>query len=142
MQFESTGRVRIYERGSKAKSGSINKGATIQVDCDWGIVLYYSHLIKEALGIEQLNQPRQGSHITIINERIHKVDFRKVKHWNRRKVKFSYDPKVVQGGGKDFINFYLKVDCNAALEIKKELGIKDSPRFLGHHITIGNTKNL
>lgn len=142
--IESKGTVRIYEVGSKARNKTVNRGGTIQIDADWGIVLLYTKFIKESLGLDKLNSPRQGSHITIIDNKIHKnVRLSGAKHWNNRRVTFRYDPNIVEGGRAGvFRNFYLKVECEEINKIKKELGVVDSPRFLGSHLTIGNTKGL
>ena len=147
--LESVGTIRIYQKGSssrqlgnKAKK-QINKGGTIQIDCDWGIVLLYTKFIQDTLDIK-INSPRQGAHITIIDEKFNKnVNFKDAMKWNNKKVSFSYNPEIIEGGRfGEFRNFYMMVECEEINKIKKELGVIDSPRFLGHHLTIGNTKGL
>lgn len=87
-----------------------------------------------------LSLPKHGSHITIINPKIHNVDVRSLKKYDGLVVDFLYDLHI-RKGGQDFTNYWMLVECPFAQKIKKELNIKDCPNYKGLHITICNNKN-
>lgn len=131
----------MIQAGGIVKFG--NKSVRIQI-CD-DFVRYYRWFVNKKFWIDT-ELPMHGAHITVAHPRFHQVNsnFLKAKEiYDRTTVNFKYYPYVQIGAGppKRYYNFWLKVKCNTAEEIKKMIGIVDSESFLGLHVTICNTKN-
>ena len=119
----------------------------IRIVCHKGLVDYYRSMIFKRWGIKT-NTPAHGSHITIYNPNLHNpIKMLDVVHLNGKFIDFWYDPYIIVGGqGKGFRNFWMKVYCPAAEEIRKTYGIVNKRQYAGMdkglHITIANTKGL
>lgn len=133
--IQAEGKVKIFRDGS----------VKILVARDI-LFLYKWFISRRFFGGILLNTPKHGAHITVVSAVHHKsADLSKVRAWDGKKVKFFYDPYIHIGGrttAKGWRNFYLKVACEAAENIKKQAKAIDKGRFLGYHITIANTKGL
>jgi hypothetical protein len=83
-----------------------------------------------------------GAHITIANDKLYSgVDWKKAKEYHGMVIDFEYDVDMIRGGRtKGFIMFYMKVFSPEIEQIKKDIGIIDSPAFRGLHVTISNNK--
>lgn len=116
-----------------------DKGLKIAVDNQ--LLRYYFMLIyKSPESTLGLGPPMRGDHISVTLPRIHGKDIvEKSKKYAGQPVEFLYDGDIIKGGSW-FKNYWMKVECKRADEIKKELGIVEK-NFLGYHLTIGNTKN-
>jgi len=115
-----------------------NKGLKIAVEKDF--LRYYFYLIlKSPVETLGLSPPMYGSHISVTLPKIHgdKIVKESEKYVGEN-VSFFYDGNVIRGGTW-FTNYWMKVDCPRAAEIKKELGVEEK-EFLGFHITIASSK--
>lgn len=106
------------------------------------LILYYKSFVDKKFGMFT-NCPAHGSHITLWNNKLHgnlsnkKIQFLR-KYYEDKTILFEYNPNIIIGGlTKSFINFYMKVKCNDAVEICEYLPT-DQHHHL--HITISNTK--
>jgi hypothetical protein len=114
-------------------------GLKIAVEKDF--LRYYFHLIlKSPVETLGLGLPMHGSHISVTLPRIHgeKIVMQSKKYAGQD-VSFWYNGDIVKGGSW-FSNYWMKIDCPRADEIKKELGIVEK-NFLGYHLTLCNTKH-
>lgn len=131
--MKSIGKI-IYSPQTHLKSSQ--KWAILS--CDDEIGKYYRHLFtlqhpylnNKYHG--KLSRPVWGAHISFIrNENIQN------NLWKFREnelVQFEYEPGVKDNGEY----YWLKVKCDALLDIRSEYGLVRNPRF-GLHLTIGRT---
>lgn len=119
---------------------AIRNGA-IRIEIGPDFCKYYKWFIsKQPWTPFNLQLPKHGSHITIVNPKLHKIDIKTAQKYNGKVVEFTYDLDIIKGGS-NFTNYWMKIDCPLAEQIKKELNIKESRNYLGLHITICNNKN-
>jgi hypothetical protein len=98
----------------------------------------------------QIQPPKHGAHIGVINPNIHKhidgspLDCSDYLYLNGREVWFDYTVEGNYGGfQKGFMNFWLNVECKEAEEILREFGYGEkTDGFSLFHITVGNNKHL
>jgi hypothetical protein len=87
--------------------------------------------------------PRFGGHVTVALEKIHgELPYNLARTWAGKYVDFEYNPDIIVGGGKKgHTNFWIKVRSAKIKQLKKDLGIKDTPGYLGLHCTLANDKS-
>ena len=90
----------------------------------------------------QYQTQRHGAHVTVALRTIHGWN----NDWNKIKsnpVRIDYCPETLQVGGctKLFRNYWMCADSDDIVNIKRDLNIIDSDRFLGLHITVCSNKN-
>jgi hypothetical protein len=118
-----------------------HKGRIVLDVSDDFVRLYYWFLSKHYW--IRMNTPMHGAHVTIYNEKHHtKVNWKKALEYSKKKVEFTYDPHIIEGGyRKGFLMYYLKVFSKDLDQMKKKLGIRDGENFRGLHVTVANSKN-
>lgn len=115
-----------------------DKGLKIKVEKDF-LRYYFWHLYRSPHSTLGFSPPMHGSHISVTLPRIHGEEIvEKSKIYAGQAVDFEYSGDI-RFGGSWFSNAWMKVECERADEIKKELGIVED-NFLGFHLSIGNTK--
>lgn len=102
--------------------------------CDDEISKYYRHMFyKEYPWLGKLGRPVWGTHISVIrgeavpNDHLWRMDANKL-------IEFEYEPGVIDNGEY----YWLKVRCDALLDIRSKYGLPRYPKF-GLHLTIGRT---
>lgn len=103
---------------------------------------YFWHIRKATYNCLKLQKPAYGGHISVILPNIHGEEkSESSKKYIGERVSFSYDNEIIQGGSaKGFKNFFVKVECQRANQIKEELKIVEEG-FLGLHFTICSNKS-
>ncbi len=104
------------------------------------IKLYYSFISKNYW--IRMNTPFHGGHVTLYSQKHHKkINWDKAMFYDKKIVEFEYDENLIEGGyTKGFLMYYLRVYSEEITQIKKKVGIVDSPYFRGEHLTICNGK--
>lgn len=102
--------------------------------CDDELIKYYAHLFKKEFPcLPKLQRPIWGAHISCVrNETINDVNL-----WgafNKKRFEFDYEPGVISNNEY----YWLKVKCDALLDLREMYGLKREPKF-GLHLTIGRT---
>lgn len=102
--------------------------------CDDELVKYYSHLFKkEYPWLPKLQRPVWGAHVSVIRgEKIQNED--KWGLFHKKRIDFDYEPGVIDNGEY----YWLKVKCDALLDIREMYGLSREPKF-GLHLTVGRT---
>lgn len=109
----------------------------IAISLGFDIINYYASLLENAFK-QRFSYPKHGAHVSIFIGGIHnKIDFNLAKKFHKERVDFLYNPDIVISPK----NFWFKVKCKRAEDIKKELKIKDDARFMGLHLTLCNRKS-
>jgi hypothetical protein len=109
----------------------------IALSAGFDIINYYSALLENSLK-QRFSYPKHGAHVSIYLKKIHgNIDFKLARKFHKERVEFFYNPDIVVSPK----NFWFKVKCKRAEEIKKELKIKDDARFMGLHLTLCNKKD-
>jgi hypothetical protein len=127
--YKSTGKL-VYTPQSHL--GSNDKWLVLM--CDDEISKYYRSLFyKEYPWLGKLTRPVWGTHVSVIRgEKIPNDHLWKLKA--NELIEFEYEPGVEDNGEY----YWLKVKCDALLEIRHKYGLTRQPRF-GLHLTIGRT---
>lgn len=114
----------------------------IIIELDDGLGDYYRWLASREDWIV-VHRPTYGYHITITNNKLnHNVNWRKALRINNMPVEFFYSAGLVRGGqSKGFTNYYLRIVGDEIDYIKDAIGLIEGSKYLGAHITIGNTKS-
>lgn len=116
------------------------KSNRIAVNLGFDFINYYVFFIERAY-LASFSYPKHGGHVSIFLPLHGKVDFGKAKKFDKKWVEMEVNPDVITGGKKKGIrNFWMKIRSPEIDAIKKELGIKDGPAFLGSHVTICSEK--
>ena len=117
----------------------VEHGQRMVVDLDEDFSKYYSWFIQQRYWVKP-SLPLHRSHITIAGKQFHKgVDWDRAVDYHGQRVKFQYDPYLVEGGfTKGFIMFYIKVFSDEIDQIKKDIGVIESDIYRGLHVTIGS----
>ncbi len=133
-------------RYSPKNNGSLdrrNGGSTkwwLVMDADPDIGAYYRHMFYMFRHkVERISRPTWHSHISVIRNEKPLDDF--VHLWEKyegQQIEFDYDPTKAQG---DNTYVWLPVVCEAALDLRVELGLSRDP-FFALHLTIGNFKEM
>lgn len=113
----------------------------LRVHLDHDFVNYYKKLIDMYFyKTRPLFTPRHGAHISVVIKSIHPRNFdqRLLQKYHNRDVEFTYDPHIILGG-RDFTNYWVKVNFPLGEQIKREAGIYER-NFHGFHITICSDK--
>lgn len=116
----------------------INNGVRIVTRLD--MCRYYQWLIEKAHWDTINTQlPKHGSHITVVNPKIHDVSngYEVVKSFGGKKVTFLYNPEDIYISK---VNFWTPVICDIEKPIKRLMKIKDKTNYLGLHMTFANVK--
>lgn len=117
-------------------SGTIQVDNGVRVATNIDLCKFYNSLIKKQLNINP-QLPFYGAHITLVNPKLHNVlDFSEVIQYDGREVKFLYSPEFFTSD----VNFWIPVKCEIYHEIKWILNFRESPNWLGLHLTISNLK--
>lgn len=105
---------------------------------------YYWLFMRGTWSLHKMQLPKHGSHVGIVNEKIHRVDCSRFLYLNNQEVYFNYNVTGNFGGfKKGFKNFWLDVYLEQGEDIQRELGIyKKTDGFEIFHLTICNSKNL
>lgn len=102
------------------------------VSCDDEIARYYRHLHDmEFAHQKKLSKPTWGAHISWIRNEIIKFP-KKWKLLENQIIEFEYDSNIQTNG----TYFWLKVKCDALLDLRSQYGLNKYPKF-GLHLTIG-----
>ena len=100
------------------------------VACDDEISKYYRSLYLQEFK-SQLIKPAWGAHISWIRNEIIKFP-KKWKLLENQIIEFEYDSNIQTNG----TYFWLKVKCDALLDLRSQYGLNKYPKF-GLHLTIG-----
>ncbi len=103
---------------------------------------YYKWFIERRYWI-RMGTPLHNAHATIYSTKHHtKVNWDNAVYYHGKEIKFEYDECIVEGGyAKGFLMYYLRVYSQEIDQMKKRLGIIESSRWKGSHVTICNGKN-
>ena len=129
MLFKSTG---ILTYSPKTHLRESDRWLILQ--CDDDICKYYAALFRrETPWLPKLARPVWGAHISVIRgEKIQNPHL-----WgkgNKVPINFEWEPGVCDNGEY----YWLKVKCDALLDIREAFGLSREPRF-GLHLTVGRT---
>jgi len=80
--------------------------------------------------VQKIIRPVLGPHISII--RGETIESKNWKHLNNTTIHFDYEPGIETNGEY----FWLKVKCDALLDLREAYGLPREPKF-GLHLTIG-----
>jgi hypothetical protein len=141
--MQATGRLR-YSPKLNAKGSTTRRdgGSTkwwLVIDCPPGIGKYYRELYAMSrYNVETLQRPLWEAHISIIRDEPPPDHLKYFwERYNGKQINFEYDGYRAANNGT---YVWLPVVCNAALDIREELGLPRHPYF-ALHLTIGNFKN-
>lgn len=122
--FKSLGKIQVYN------------GVRIIADLD--LIRYYHRLIDfYNYRTEKLQLPAHGAHITLINPKIHKVNWTLAKKFAGKEVEFEAYPEQMTVSR---VNYWIPVKCEYGDVLKKVLGVVEGSRYLGLHMTVCNRK--
>ncbi len=129
MSFKSTG---ILSYSPKTHLNTSDRWLIMR--CDDEICKYYASLFRREFPyLPKLARPVWGAHISVIRgERV--PNFNLWGKGNNAKIDFEWEPGVTD----NIEYFWLKVKCDALLDIREAYGLHREPRF-GLHLTIGRT---
>lgn len=104
------------------------------MQCDDEICKYYAALFRrEFPWLAKLARPVWGAHISVIRGEV----VPNAHLWgkgDKAKLDFEWEPGVIDN--KEY--YWLKVKCDALLDIREAYGLRREPRF-GLHLTVGRT---
>lgn len=110
--------------------GEENNQGWLILQCDRDISLYYCWFIQKKFGIK-LQQPRLGSHITIVRGEV----LSHLERWNAYQghtIEFHYSNEVKSNSK----HWWLDVHSHCLMSIRQELGLNPQPQY-NFHLTIG-----
>jgi hypothetical protein len=127
--MKSTGKI-IYSPRTHLSSSE----RWLVIMCDDEISKYYRHMFyKEYPWLGKLTRPVWGTHISVIRgERVPNYNLWRLDE--NKTIEFEYEPGVIDNGEY----YWLKVKCDALLDLREKYGLKRSPQF-GLHLTVGRT---
>ena len=99
---------------------------------------YYYWMVKKHLQLPKLNKPFNSPHVTVVAGKYE--DATQNLLWGKhqgRNIDIAYNSFVEQHD----TYFWLEVVSTDLMEIRRELGLTDTPKH-PYHITIANLKNL
>ena len=121
--------MKTYESTGKLKY----KGNWLTLDCNNGIPRYYAWWINKVLGVK-VTTPLHGAHITVVAGKYE--DKTSHENWGKhqgKKIKFTYQESSVLYNDH---YWWLRVLCPELVEVRRELGLSDTPHH-PYHLTIG-----
>lgn len=114
------------------------KGKWVIAECSNTIPFYYSCVLKNLIGRE-VSTPKFGSHVSLVAGKYEN----KTQHplWGKyqdKEVIFKYNSKILTDNEWFYLGeyFWLEVECFLFGEIRKSLGLNQTP-FHPYHLTIG-----
>lgn len=131
--FHSFAKINIIQNPKKIKQ---NTDFLITAIADEELCRYYRYWVKKCLYLT-LFRPSWHSHITV--SKLNSIEkFETVKKFNKKKIKFFYEPIVRYAGDttndKPPIHWFIDVYSDDIREIRQTLDLPDYTKF---HITIG-----
>lgn len=109
----------------------------IVLKADDEIARYYRYWVKKTY-YTQLNTPYNGAHVTVLAGKYTEPANKEFwGHHENEKIEFSYDSSVQITDHY----YWLPVQCQRLIEIRRELGLSDQP-YWPYHLSIGNSLNL
>jgi hypothetical protein len=98
---------------------------------------YYYAVIKKYLHLTKVNKPYYAAHITVVAGKYEAVlDHPLWNKHNEETVTISYDSFVRNHD----MYFWLHVESETLINVRRELGLSDFPKY-PFHLTIANLKN-
>ncbi len=90
--------------------------------------------------------PKYRAHVSVILPLHGEKAMEESKKYDGEKVEVSYSGEILKGGralinNRPHVNYWMKVYCDRADEIKKELGVVEN-NFLGFHLTVSSNKGF
>ena len=125
MNYYSTGKLEI------------NNG--LRIVCGYDFIQYYKWLIEKSFwNTKKFQLPAHGSHITLLNPKIHKkFTYEPALPHIGKDISFSYNPLDVY---ESKVNFWLPIKCEFAEKLKNMCGVVENANYWGLHLTICNRK--
>jgi len=118
--------------------GKIQVRDGVRIIADLDLIRYYHRLIDfYHYRTEKLQLPAHGAHVTLINPKLHNVNWKNALPLNGKEVEFEYFP---ENAFESRVNFWIPVKCEYADALKRLLKVNDGPRYLGLHMTVANRK--
>jgi hypothetical protein len=122
-----------------------DKGLKIAVDLDF-LHYYLWHIYRGPMDSLGQMLPKYRGHISVTLPKFHGNAVKKSEKFAGQPVDFWYDGYLIAGGqknynGKQHRNYWMKVQCPRADEIKKIVGAVDTNSY-GLHCTISTNKNF
>lgn len=137
MKHTATGRIR-YSPANNGKMTRRDGGTTkwwVVIDVHPEIGNYYRDLYRlKNFNTKRIFRPMWDAHISIISDE-RPPDETHWKKYEGKKIRFEYEHRPLNNG----IYFWLPVNCEQALDLREELGLKRNPRY-PLHLTVGNCK--
>ena len=119
-------------------SGYLQVSDGVRIITSHDTIRYYHRLVTEYFfHCEKFQLPAHGAHVTVINPKIHKVNWAKARKYSGKVVEFEVFPEKAHISA---VNVWLPVHCDFADDLKKELGVNDGPNYWGMHMTVCNKK--
>jgi len=119
-------------------SGTIQVIDGVRIITDLDLIRYYHWLVTEHFyNCQRFQLPTHGAHVTVINPKLHKVNWSKARKYIGKVVEFEVFPEDAYVSA---VNVWIPVKCAFADGIKKELGVDDGPKYWGMHATVCNRK--
>lgn len=118
--------------------GTIQVKDGVRILANLDLIRYYHRLIDfYNYRTEKLQLPSHGAHITLINPKIHRVNWELARKFHGRTVEFEYDPTKIH---ESRVNYWIPVTCEYGEALKKVIGVRDGPNYWGLHCTVANRK--
>ena len=119
-------------------SGYLQVQDGIRIITSHDMVRYYHWLVNQYFyQCQKFQLPAHGAHVTVVNPKIHRVNWSKARKYSNRLVTFEVYPERAHISA---VNVWLPVHCPFADELKKELGVDDGRNYWGLHATVCNRK--
>jgi len=120
-------------------TGKLEVNNGLRIVCDYDFIRYYKWLIEKAFwNTQRLQLPAHGSHITLLNPKIHKgFTYAPALPYIGKDIEFIYDPSTIY---ESKVNFWLPVKCEFAEQLKNKCGVYEGKNYWGLHLTICNRK--
>lgn len=119
-------------------SGYIQVNDGVRIIASHDTIRYYHRLVDEYFfHCNKFQLPAHGAHVTVVNPKIHKVNWAKARKYIGKVVEFDVYPEDAHISA---VNVWLPVRCDFADNLKRELGVDDGRSYWGLHLTICNKK--
>jgi len=119
-------------------SGYIQVNDGVRIIASHDTIRYYHRLVDEYFfHCNKFQLPAHGAHVTVVNPKIHKVNWAKARKYIGKVVEFDVYPEDAHISA---VNVWLPVRCDFADNLKRELGVDDGRNYWGLHLTICNKK--